>query len=225
MSKKDLVKIAASEIESWITSGKYSNGALLPSEGEISNMLNISRPTARDAIRILEIRGFVDRIHGVGVKVNDRSIEVAIEFLTDMIQRNNVTFNELLVVRRLIEPKAAALAAVAPTQEELDILKECVEIMEKEKSITKKYEVSDSRFHETLGRMCGNKLIHTIEQSYSALLYKQIHEANLKEISTESQSHYHRKIYECIANRDSEGAERETLIHLDATAINLNRLP
>lgn len=225
MSKKDLVKIAASEIEAWITSGKYSNGDLLPSEGEISNILDISRPTARDAIRILEIRGFVDRIHGVGVKVNDRSIEVAIEFLTDMIQRNNVTFNELLVVRRLIEPKAAALAAVSPSVEDLENLKECVELMEKEKTITKKYELSDSRFHETLGRMCGNKLIHTIEQSYSSLLYKQIHEANLKEISIEAESHYHRKIYECIKNGDSEGAQRETLTHLDATAVNLNRLP
>lgn len=222
-NKKDLVQQAVSEIEDWIRSGKYANMELLPSEGDISIKLGVSRATARDAIRVLEVRGFLERIHGVGVKVNDRSMEVAISFLADMIDRNGVSFDELLEVRRLIEPKAAALAAINASEEELKIMEECVLVMESEDNSSNKYHESDYGFHEALARASGNRLLATIVSSYSPLLIHQIHEANEKNLLPESTQHFHRKIYEAILEKDSLVASETIMVHLDDSAKNVKK--
>lgn len=212
MGKRDLVMVAVTEIEQWITSEKYSNGDLLPSEGDISNILDLSRPTVRDAIRILETRGFVDRIHGVGVKVNDRSIDVTIGFLTDMIQRNNIPNKDLLAVSTLIRPEIVALAAISPTTEDLKTLKECITLIENENYLTALHEESYLRFFETLSLMSKNKLFYTIEQSYNSMLYK-----HYKTTHQDGLLMYLKNIYECIKNRDGEGAKKETLLLLNVT--------
>ncbi|QUI22213.1 FadR family transcriptional regulator [Vallitalea pronyensis] len=221
--KVDLVQQVVDKIEDWIRSGDYKNMDLLPSEGDISKQFEVSRATVRDAIRILEVRGYVERIHGVGIKVNNRSTEVAIHSLSEMIARNAISYHELLDVRRLIEPRAASLAAKHASDEDKAILLACVEVMEAEKSNTKKHQESDYTFHETLAKASGNRLLYTIVSSYSSLLLKQIHEADEKAISLEAKQHYHRKIYESINNNDSEGAMRHMLIHLEDTENNLKR--
>lgn len=220
-NKKDLVQMAVKEIEEWIRSGKYKDLELLPSEGDISETLGVSRATARDAIRVLEVRGFVERIHGVGVKVNNRSTEVAISFLADMIDRNGITFNELLEMRMLIEPKAAALAAVNATLDDLKELEQCVLTMEAETMRSERYQKSDYDFHEVIARASGNRLLATIVSSYSPLLFKQIHKANDRNISHESVKHFHRAIFEAILSKDSVLASERIVMHLEDSAKNV----
>ena len=52
-----------------ITSGQYPVGQLLPTEHELSNELNVSRQTMREAIRRLHERGMVSRQPGIGTRV------------------------------------------------------------------------------------------------------------------------------------------------------------
>lgn len=219
--KVDLVQQAIKEIEGWIKQGKYDNGELLPSEGAISEQLDMSRATVRDAIRVLEVRGYLERIHGVGVRVNDRSVEVAINFMADMIDRNDISPKEVLDVRRVLEPQAAALAALNASQAEIETLRECVQVMESEKSISTKHHKSDYTFHETMARAGGNKLLYAIVSSYRTLLYRQISASDQKSMTVESQHHYHRHILESIENRDAKEAKKQILIHLDDTEKNL----
>ena len=219
--KKDLVQIAVKEIESWIKEGKYEDGALLPSEGAISEQMEFSRATVRDAIRILEVRGYVERIHGVGVKVNNRSIEVAMSFLADMIDRNEITSKEVLDVRRVIEVKAAALAAENATDKDIDILKECVAIMEQEESTSHKHMEADTVFHDAMAKASGNRLLEAIVGSYRPLLHRQIEAADSNAIALEAQHHYHRDILEAIKSKDPEAAMQQMKRHLDDTAKNI----
>ncbi|MCF8018947.1 MAG: FadR family transcriptional regulator [Vallitaleaceae bacterium] len=225
MNKKvDLVQQVVATIEEWIISGKYKNMDLLPSEGDISTQLEVSRATARDAIRVLEVRGYLERIHGIGVKVNNRSSQVAIKSLSSMIQRDGISYEELLSVRRMIEPEAAYLAAQFAQQAERDILRECVEVMEVEEITSEIHQENDYIFHETLAKASGNRLLHTIVCSYSALLLQQINDADTAAIAIETTHHFHRKIYECIINNDADGAKEHMLIHLHDTEKNLMQL-
>ena len=220
-NKTDLVQKAVVEIESWIKNGTYENGQLLPSEGDISIQMEISRATVRDAIRVLEVRGYVERIHGVGVRVNNRSIEVAMSFLADMIDRNDITSEEVLDVRRVIEVRAAELAALNATEKDIDQLQECVEIMEKEKMTSVNHMSADTRFHDAMAKASGNRLLTAIVGSYRPLLHRQIEAADNNAIALESQHHYHRSILDCIKNKDSDGAKKHMKRHLDDTQKNL----
>lgn len=220
-NKKDLVQQAVVEIEDWIKKGTYEDGQLLPSEGDISLQMEVSRATVRDAIRILEVRGYVERIHGVGVRVNNRSIEVAMSFLADMIDRNDISSKEILDVRRVIEVKAAELAAINACDKDLAALEECVVNMEKERTITTKHMSADTKFHDAIALAGGNRLLAAIVGSYRPLLHRQIEAADNKAISTESQHHFHRSIYEAIKDHDEQGAVMQMTLHLDDTEKNL----
>lgn len=220
-NKTDLVQKAVAEIEGWIKNEIYVDGQLLPSEGDISLQMEVSRATVRDAIRVLEVRGYVERIHGVGVRVNNRSIEVAMSFLADMIDRNDITSEEVLDVRRVIEVRAAELAALNATEKDIENLQECVEIMEKEKKTSVKHLSADTRFHDAMAKASGNRLLTAIVGSYKPLLHRQIEAADSNAITIEAQHHYHRSILECIKNNDTEGAKNHMKKHLDETEKNL----
>ena len=55
-----------------ITTGKYSAGSLLPSENQLAESYNVSRPTIRAAFARLLERGYVIRRRGVGTFVAER---------------------------------------------------------------------------------------------------------------------------------------------------------
>lgn len=219
--KTDLVQIAVKEIEGWIKKGTYADGDLLPSEGAISEQLDMSRATVRDAIRILEVRGFVERIHGVGVRVNNRSVEVAMSFLADMIDRNDISSKEVLDVRRVIESKAVELAAMNASDKDVKVLEDCIAIMEKEANISTKHMEADTKFHEVIAKASGNQLLSAIVGSYRPLLHRQIEASDNNAIALEGQHHFHRNILDAIRSRDPEAAKIQMRRHLDDSEKNL----
>ncbi|MFM8557863.1 MAG: GntR family transcriptional regulator [Betaproteobacteria bacterium] len=58
----DLLRLA-------IMTGRHPVGSLLPSESELCRQFSISRHTAREAIRVLQLRGLVSRHQGRGTEV------------------------------------------------------------------------------------------------------------------------------------------------------------
>jgi GntR family transcriptional regulator len=59
----------AEELERWIEERALRPGARLPSEASLADQLGVSRSTIREALRDLELRGRIDRRHGLGTMV------------------------------------------------------------------------------------------------------------------------------------------------------------
>jgi len=59
----------AEEVERWIEDNGLRAGARLPSEASLAEQLGVSRSTIREALRDLELRGRIDRRHGLGTTV------------------------------------------------------------------------------------------------------------------------------------------------------------
>ncbi len=59
----------ATRLREDIEAGRYQVGTLMPTEMEISAQYNVSRSTVREAIRRLQIAGFVSRRPGVGTRI------------------------------------------------------------------------------------------------------------------------------------------------------------
>jgi GntR family transcriptional regulator len=75
--RRDRVTLTQSSfeaIEQAIEQGTYPAGSRLPSEAELAKQLNVSRPTLREALRLLEERGLIVRRHGRGTFVRERLI-------------------------------------------------------------------------------------------------------------------------------------------------------
>ena len=107
-----------------IASGEYEAGALLPKEQALAAEFDISRGTAREALRALEERGVVAVKHGRGARVLppeewnvlDPSVAAALSRRRDFVR-------EVEALRQLLEDSAAALAAERATARQREALR------------------------------------------------------------------------------------------------------
>jgi GntR family transcriptional regulator len=86
---RTLTEAAQEELRQAIVNGLYSPGSQLPTEAELGEQLGVSRTVVREALRMLEDDGLIDRRHGVGTFVREQSILKNLNFnfgITEMIK-------------------------------------------------------------------------------------------------------------------------------------------
>ncbi len=131
------------EIESLIDSGEFVAGTRLPAERELAERFDVSRPTIREAIIALEVRGKVEVKTGSGVYVLESK---------DKNKKHSVNAFELTQARALVEGEVAALAAMSISDEELAKLHETLVMMQKGQDT----EEADRLFHEIIAGATRN---------------------------------------------------------------------
>jgi len=88
-SRTTLTEAAQQELRQAIIQGTYNPGSQLPTEGELGEILGVSRTVVREALRGLEEEGLIARRHGVGTFVRNRPILKNLNFnfgITEMIE-------------------------------------------------------------------------------------------------------------------------------------------
>lgn len=120
-SKSLYVGIVRSIKES-IFRGDFAPGELLPSEMELSQQLGVSRPVIREALRILQIQGFIHARRGNrgGTYITDLNGISIEDNLEDLIRLGKISIADLTQARLLIEPEAFRQAARRASQKQLD---------------------------------------------------------------------------------------------------------
>lgn len=217
-----LVDEVQEKIQEMIINKEYDEDDYLPSEGDMCKLFGISRATVREAVNSMEVRGFVKRIHGKGIKVVDNRIKFMSRSMDDMISIGDFNIYELLEVRKIIEIQAANIAAKRATDEDIEALRKPLENLEKSSVMDDEYYNNDFRFHSALVKAADNRLLSALVSAYTPLLKKLIIASSQTEYVIEAKYHYHRNIFECIINRDSEGASDCMRKHLEATNQNLD---
>lgn len=122
---------AIETIRAMIVDGRLRAGDQLPPEHELAETLGISRGSLREAVRALSHINILDVRRGDGTYVT--SLEPQ-DLLSSMLFALDLASGEslyqVLEVRRLLFPQAAALAAQRVTDEQLDALRQLVEQLE-----------------------------------------------------------------------------------------------
>jgi len=193
-------------------------------EGEFASELRVSRSTIREAVRSLEVRGYVERVHGKGVKAINNSIQVASNSLNDMMMRNSSSFNDMIEVRRIIEVKAAGIAALRKEKRHLDKMEKCIKVMKDRRVSYQDYLDADFSFHNVMVAATKNNILIALVGSYELELKEEILLSTDPEYRPELTDSYHQKIYQCILKNDKAGAELAIKQHLDATQENMKIL-
>jgi DNA-binding GntR family transcriptional regulator len=83
------------QIKTSILSGKYRSGSKLPSERELTAVLQVSRGVVREALRMLELSGFliVRQGHGGGAYVTDLTLSQVGNSFLDLFQTNTLSIS------------------------------------------------------------------------------------------------------------------------------------
>jgi len=216
-----LVEKATQDIRKMIADRKVDENGYLPSEGELSEQLGVSRMTIREAVRSLEVRGFVKRVHGKGILVTENSAETLRQTMADAIFMSGCTLLDLIEVRTAVEAEAAFHAAKRATEQDLAEMLSYIEKMEAAETMDDKYIEADLGFHLALVRASKNPILLIIEQAYTPLLRDTITSASQGPEVIERAYHYHRNIYDAIVAKDGQKAEANMQTHLVVTQSNI----
>jgi len=113
------------QIQEAIIDGNLKAGDKLPAERELREMLQTSRSTIREALRVLEQKGLIEIKLGMGggAMVKSISADQMTESLDLLIQSRKVSLNHLAEFRKGVEGDVAAMAAVRATPEDIERLK------------------------------------------------------------------------------------------------------
>jgi GntR family transcriptional regulator, transcriptional repressor for pyruvate dehydrogenase complex len=118
---------AVEQIVEKVKSGDLHVGDRLPSERDLAAQMRISRPTLREAVKVLVEAGVLEVRRGQSGGIFVASEVVPRELLHS---RQEIRFSEVagvLEARRLLEPRVAQLAAVHASDEDFDAMARTIE--------------------------------------------------------------------------------------------------
>lgn len=207
-----------------ILQGQVRSGQYLPSEAELSKQFDVSRSTVREAVSVLEARGLVQRRHGVGIVVTDRSQAAAVGSLTLLLQRRKTTLRDLLEVRVGLERLVAALAATHATAADIAAMDDALAPMRRAGSGEDEYVGADLAFHLRLAEASHNAVYVVLVDAVRELLLESIRATYRLDGHTARRLRDHAAILDAVRAHDAPTAARAMCAHLHSTEAMLRQL-
>src|SRR5262249_8116355 len=152
-------ELIADELRSMIVTGRLSDGASLGRESDLVERFGVSRPSLREALRILEAEGLVSVVRGVrgGVVVRQPDERATDRNAALVLQFRNTTIADVHEARSVIEPAAARmLASGRRRRAAADELRAIVAAEQEAIDDPVEYGRASAQFHGRLVAMAGN---------------------------------------------------------------------
>jgi DNA-binding FadR family transcriptional regulator len=172
-----MAELVADRLRRRIISGDLDDGDELPREAQLIAEFGVSRPSLREAIRILETEGLIRIRRGKigGALVMRPTAHSAAYHFGLTLQSRATTLDDVAVGRAVLEPACAGLAAGLPDRQRKKVVARLNELIdENEKQLGSDYEFTTGAlaFHAGIIEHCGNKtitlLVGTLESVWSS---------------------------------------------------------
>lgn len=153
----------AGRLRDQIATGKLKAGTQLPPENQLLTIFNVSRPTLREALRILEAESLISVGRGMrsGATVLGPSIKKAAQYANFLLASEGATMRELHMARDFFEPAIIRSLSGKSLKSATKSLRRSVD--ELEKSLASgdysKVIAGTKGFHEELAEAAGNKVV------------------------------------------------------------------
>ncbi len=209
------------QIEQLVISGVLKSGQKLPSERELAELVEVSRPKVRDAIKVLEDRGLLTVKHGEGTFVADLTGAALSPAMVDLYSRHAEAFFDYLEFRRELEGYAAFLAARRATDHDRSIIRNIVERMESAHGQADPAEEAelDVGLHAAVADAAHNSmLVHVMGSIYELMLrgiFYNREQLYRRPGAREKLLTQHQAIAAGVLNGDPEAAAEAAEAHLD----------
>lgn len=209
-----LYRQIADQLGGLIESGEYKTGDRLPSERELAAQLKVSRSSVREAMIALEVEGCIEIRGGTGVFVVDRKKTKR----PDTANGAAPGPFEILQVRHLIEPEAAALAAQNASEEQIAELRDAIDGMSREGFSQLTGLNHDGNFHLCIAKASGNGALATTMQVLWEMrvgrLYVKYEQHFHNPVIWQRAIDQHKKVLDAVVARDAKAARAAMLHHI-----------
>jgi GntR family transcriptional repressor for pyruvate dehydrogenase complex len=189
-------------------------GDRLPPERELARLLGVSRTSLRQALMALRVEGLIDVRHGTGIYLA-RAPEDVVPPIAGALRAAHPELPALGEVRNALEALAARLAAERRNDEDLAAMADSLQRMSAEIDAGESGHIGDRLFHRAVLRAARNDVLAGVFEVL-AQGAERIAQASLARPDQPPRSlTAHRLIFEAVAARDGELAQRLMLGHLE----------
>ncbi|MEQ9663342.1 MAG: GntR family transcriptional regulator [Parasphingopyxis sp.] len=225
-------EIIADKIRHDIIAGRLKEGDSLPPEAQLMETFSISRPTLREAFRILEAERLINVVRGsrTGARVHEPRVESVSRYASFVLQSSGVTVADLYEARLAIEPHVvrdlankSSKTAVKRLREEAQRL---AEMAEAERYA--EFMVGIAEFHRVLVEVGGNETLHLFTRVLQDVAAQfQVRNLSLRprdpveqKKSSRAGNRSFEKLIDLIEAGEADAAEQHWRLHL----INANKV-
>lgn len=211
---------AVEQIAERISLGELSPGDQLPSERALAQQMEISRPTVREALKVLADSGVIEVRPGSG-----GGAFVTSEFVPrEVVRRAAVRIGEVggvLEARRLLEPRVAQLAALHGREADFSVMQRTIDRQAAIAHAPERFYANEDRFlaldvqfHLGIARATGNATIVGLVRSLLRQLEIARDMALHVPASVERSLEIHQETLDAIRSGDMQRVEEIMDVHL-----------
>jgi DNA-binding FadR family transcriptional regulator len=218
-----MAELVAAHLRRQIVRGDLQEDDALPPETILMEQFGVSRPTLREAFRILESEALISVRRGArgGARVHPPNSDVAARYAGLVLEHRHTTLADVYEARTMIEPHCAGLLAARRTQSDIAELMAEVEKGEAGLDDDPDRIGSHADFHTRIVDLAGNETLKVL----TGILRHIVDTANWNRVaedpaspSTRRATHKgtraHRRLVELIRAKDAAGAETFWRKHL-----------
>jgi DNA-binding FadR family transcriptional regulator len=211
----------ALEIRRYLVSEGLRPGDRIGTEQELATEFGVSRPTLREALRLLASSHLIKATRGPGGGIfvastpNEGMSRSLSESIATMLETDSVSLRELVEARIHLEVPLAGLAAQhATSQTELD-LEAAIAEAEGNHQASDEFRLADARFHRVIASTAGNELLSAFTSWTLDVLQPSLIRTIGNSIDGDAILDQHRAILRAIRRRQPAGAQRAMRRHLE----------
>lgn len=212
LSQQTLPQKTADAIIRLIQTNHYTVGSKLPNEYDLSRMLEVSRNTVREAIKLLVSRNILEVRRGAGTFVSDKKglgeDPLGLSMVTDRVQLTE----DIQQIRFLLEPRSASQAAQTATEDEILILSDIVNTYQQLCPGDSAYCQNYVSFHSHIALFSRNILIYNIFNAMQSQIMQQ--QIAITEACHEQTLQDHIRVSQAIARHDCCEAYDAMVLHI-----------
>lgn len=213
----------ANYIQSQIEQGVYKPGDKLPTLLEMTELLNVGRATVREAFSALQAKGLIEIRHGEGSFIRKIDLD-SIQEPMNIALLEKQDLKQLLEVRKILEVGAAELAARYRTEEDLEEMREALDILGAYQESEEESVIGDFRFHMALAKATGNSMLTSLIQTIAPTMQSTMIHSRAISGSSRELLYEHILIYRAVEAKNPEKAGKQMYAHIDKMFQRLSNL-
>ena len=226
-SVRKAADVAAAALRRRIILGELREGESLPPEDELLAALGVSRPTLRQAIRILESESLVSVRRGPrgGTQVSVPRIQTAAGYAATVLEYRRATTSDLFEAAAALEGPCVAMLARSRTVAQLDRLRIAVDAEATAVNDPPRLLLLESDFHRLLIELAGNATLRVLCEMVRTVIdaatvkYLAATRPAVHGPAVTAGARTHRRVVDLIERRDADAAEALWRKHIRETAV------
>jgi DNA-binding FadR family transcriptional regulator len=174
---REVPQQVADALRRLIVSGKVSEGDSLGTEPELIERFQVSRPSLREALRILEAEGLISVRRGMlgGVVVHEPDRRLTARTTALVLQARNVPLADVFAARSVLEP--VAVRSVAGLRSRRAAVAELRRLIKEQRRLVLEraaFAPANARFHERLVALAGNQTLTILAEMLNEVVERAV---------------------------------------------------